>query len=80
VAETIKIPVLLEKLPGEPVWTAEVPYVENCVSEGKNPELALTSLMEAIAALATVDPSIYDQLAKPPEYLITQIEIPSNKL
>lgn len=74
-----KVPVLLEKLPGELVWTAQIPYVENCVSEGNTPELATTNLVEAIAALATVDLSIYDKLANPPQYLLTQIEIQPKK-
>lgn len=71
----LKVPVLLEKLHGESVWTAQVPYVKNCVSEGDTPELAATNLIEAIEAIATVDQSIYIQLTTPPKYLLTQIEI-----
>ncbi|MEK7155110.1 MAG: type II toxin-antitoxin system HicB family antitoxin [Patescibacteria group bacterium] len=71
----MEIPVLLEQLSEEDNWTATVPYVPECISEGETPESAVKNLVEAIAALSTVTPDIYTRLQNPPHYLLTQVDI-----
>lgn len=82
--EKIRVPVLLEKLPGETVWTASIPYEASCASEGETPEAAVENLEEAIVAVQSVDPRVIDRLRQVPEYLLTTVNIstsppPSNE-
>ena len=80
----VNVGVLLQRYPGENVWTATVPLIENCVSEAPTSEEATVEIAHQIQFFVDKDPNLLGLLGKEPELKVTtvrvQIDDPQDKV
>lgn len=71
----VEVAVLLEHHGNEEMWTAMVPLIEGCIAEGRNPEEAAVNVQSVLAEFLAEDPNLYDIIAQPVQFLLTEIEV-----
>lgn len=70
----IKVAVLLEHHFGEN-WTAMVPLIRGCLSEGETAEAAAQAIMPEIAHFLEKFPQLKKVLAEQTEFLLTEVDV-----
>lgn len=70
-----KIAILLMKYVEDKRWTATVPTLKGCLSEGETPEEATNNITEELKIVTSTYPETIKKLKNQPEYLLTEIEI-----